>query len=161
MKEIIEVVFEDIKLENLSATLIAIMANSVITNYQVTNGSNHLEIAFESSDVLYDTINSLPDGAIYISLSPFSFDTMNVEKLGLQVYKYCSKYDLSIDVDENIVKTKYTILDLKIWSENISKRLNAQKYFCGYEPAVDVQTRFFSNDRMGPLKKWNEDKANI
>lgn len=154
MSEIIEILFEDVKLENLSEMLVIIASNSIINNYQLASSTSTTEINFKSKDLLCNEISNLSDGSLYINLSRFRFDGIEIDNIGIQVYKYADKYDVSLDIEYAIIINRFTALTLKIWVDTISRKLNCKNYYCGYEPAIDEQTRFFSKYEMGPLNNW-------
>lgn len=96
-------------------------------------------------------INSDP-GSFYFNFSNFKLREFELSKSGIHIYKYNHKYDFSIDCDINILKKISSINIIQSWAENISDELSVKMYYCGYEPAIDMETTFFTGKNLGPLK---------
>jgi hypothetical protein len=61
---------------------------------------------------------------------------------------------LSLSIEEKDLKQKASILDLHNRVVSLAEKLNTINYYCGYEPALDEDTRLFSGTTLGPLKNW-------
>lgn len=149
MKEIIEIVFENVNLECTVKFLIEKLAKSTLRDYQIS--ANSAEIDLTSEKALSDSITQF-EGAYYFNFSAFDLNDIPWSGIGVQIYKYDGVYDLSLDMDEIEINQKISISDLQKYSESLAEGLKADNYYCGYEPARDEDTRFFTGNQFGPIK---------
>lgn len=153
MQDIIEILFEEVNLNKVSVLLANTCSTAQFTNYLVsTDDSGVCDINFKSQDQIFTFIGNSSDGAFYFNFSEFQLNEFEFSSIGFQIYKYDKKYDLNLHIPENEIIGKITIVALQSWADIIAKSLIAKEYFCGYEPASDQATRFFSGSILGPLK---------
>lgn len=150
MHEFVEILFEKVNIYESIEFLKSALTDSSIES---VNESNDCPILiYNSKGSIAELIPSMPDGSVYFSLNLILIDNIQFENVGLQIYKYGSYYDISVDVSLMEIKTKCTLEQLQIAIANLAKRLNAYFFCCGLEPATDLNTRFFSESNFGPLK---------
>ena len=73
---------------------------------------------------------------------------------GIAVYKYEHTIDLEINFqlsDLNVVMMKDLTKNLMKLSKEIALHHQTGNYFCGLEPAQDMETRLFTNEQLGPF----------
>lgn len=46
----------------------------------------------------------------------------------------------------------YYIPNIMLYAHNLSEKVEVENYYCGLEPAIDDETRFFTKTEIGPLK---------
>lgn len=97
----------------------------------------------------------MPDGAIYFNFLNYQLDNILLAKVGYQILKYNNVYDLSLSIEEKEISQKTSILNLKYTVDKLAEKLKSKIFYCGYEPAIDEETRMFSSFEMGPLKGWS------
>jgi hypothetical protein len=154
MKEIIEIVFESVQLDKVIEFMMKILSSSTLKDYQISTNTSDIEIDLQSQEILFNSIDQLSDGSFYFNFLNFKYSGVLLSEVGIQIYKYNNNYDLNIHVDEREVSQKISVLNLMSWAEVLAVQLKAQDYYCGYEPASDKETRFFSGSTLGLLKDW-------
>lgn len=150
--EIIEVVFERVRLEKIVGLLLKILPNSTLKDYSVSTDST--EINLQSKETLFSSIEHSSDGSFYFNFLDYSLKDILLSRMGFQIIKYGNVYDLSLSIDEREIREKVSILDLQELVASLAEDLEASSYYCGYEPAMDEETRIFSGVSLGPLKDW-------
>jgi hypothetical protein len=151
--EIIEVVFEDIKLDYLVEYYFSILQFSNLEHFHVS--ADFCKININTKYMLYNDISQSSPGSFYFYFNNFKFNNYQIPKVGFQVYKYDSKYDLNLHFEEEILKSKISGTELFLSVKYLASILSCTNYFCGYEPAMDANTRFFTNSNLGPITNWN------
>lgn len=150
--EIIEIVFERVQLEKIVGLLIRILSNSTLKDYNVSTDSS--EINIQSKETLFNSIDQSSDGSFYFNFLDYNLKDILLLKVGFQIIKYDNVYDLSLSIDEKEIRQKVSILDLQERVASLAEELKTTYYYCGYEPAMDEETRIFSGASLGPLKDW-------
>lgn len=156
MAEIIEILFEDILFDELSNYLIEGSAESTLLNYQISVDNFILKEKFNNLSSLVKNFNYHKEGSLYLKFENFKLDRLVFIEVGIQILKYNDQVDISLDVDYKYFKEIGSISIIHSWAEIFSQRLRAKTYFCGYEPATDEDTRFFTANKLGPLKLKKE-----
>lgn len=154
MKEIIEIVIEKVQLEKTVELLLKMVSSSTLKDYQVSTDSSEIEINFQSHEKVFNEIDQSSDGSFYFNFLVFNFKDLLLSDVGLQIYKYNNDYDLNLHIDEKEISSKVLISNLQKWVKSLAEELEAEDFFCGYEPAMDKETRFFSGSALGPLEGW-------
>jgi hypothetical protein len=155
--EIIEIVFERVHLEKIVRLLMSTLSSSTLKDYNIATDST--EIDLHSKEKLFNSINQSSDGSFYFDFLDYSLNDILLSRVGFQIIKYNDVYDLSLSIEEKDLKQKASISDLHNRVVSLAEELKTTNYYCGYEPAVDEDTRLFSGISLGPLKNWeNMDK---
>lgn len=150
--EIIEIVFEKVQLEKIVGFLIRILSNSTLKDYNVSTDSS--EINLQSKETLFNSIDKSSDGSFYFNFLDYGLKDILLSRVGFQIFKYDNFYDLSLSIEEKEIRQKVSILDLQKRVASLAEELKTTNYYCGYEPAMDEETRIFSGVSLGPLKDW-------
>ena len=151
MREIIELSYEDIKLDLLNNFLTKVKSSAKLLNYEMPKCNSESKIDFVNPSGLYNVIKNSLGGTFYFNFSDFNINGIELQLIGIQIYKYSDKYDLNIDFDDRSIRT-LPIIYLQNWAGLIAKELDTKLFFCGIEPASDEETRFFTGAILGPLK---------
>lgn len=150
--EIIEVLFERVSLEKIVGLLISILSNSTLKDCNVSTDLS--EINLQSKETLFDSIEQSSGGSFYFNFLDYNLKDILLSKVGFQIIKYDNVYDLSLSIEEKEIRQKVSILDLQKCVTALAEELKTTNYYCGYEPAMDEETRIFSGISLGPLKDW-------
>ncbi|MEI6410512.1 MAG: hypothetical protein WCR52_14075 [Bacteroidota bacterium] len=152
MEELIEITFEEVKLESLTHLLVAFASGSTLLNYDVASDPfDETLVDLKDESKLLTALSLLTNYAIYFNFPEFEFAGLALSAVGIQVFGYNGKLDLNIIFDYNLTTNKVSIPSLQAWASLIAVQSNAKTYFCGLEPAVNLNTRFFTEDILGPL----------
>ena len=152
MAEIIEILFEYSDLKKAVAFLMEVNSNAILLDFQVASETNDANINLQLESELFNSIDNSSDGLFSFNFSEFKLQSVELSWIGIQLYKYDSKYDLNCSFNLNELKRLVSLSSLRDWAELVSKEVNAKSYCGGYEPAVDEETRFFTGKNLGPLK---------
>ena len=151
MAEIIEILFEQPDLKKTVVFLMEVNSNAILLDFQVASETNDANINLQLESELFNSIDNSSDGSFSFNFSEFKLQSVELSWIGIQLYKYDSKYDLNCSFNLNELKKLVSLSSLRDWAESISRELNAKSYYGGYEPAVDEETRFFTGKNLGPL----------
>jgi hypothetical protein len=154
MKEVVEIVFEKVRLENTVDLLARIMSCSTLKDYHISTDTPTIKLDLLSKEELVGVITHSSEGSFYFNFLNLNTAGILLTELGVQIYKYGDDYDLNLHIDEKEISQKTSISNLQNLSESFANELKAITYFCGLEPAIDEETRFFSKSNLGPLKNW-------
>ena len=157
MKAIIEIVFEGVQLEKVVNLLKNTIDSSVLKGYQISTTESDIEINFQSHKSIISNIAQSSDGSFYFNFSDFSLKGLSLD-VGFQILKYNNVYDLNLHFEENEISQKISALNLQKWVESVANELKTDNYYCGCEPAIDKETRFFTLNKLGPVSWSNFDK---
>ncbi len=150
--EIIEIVFEKIQLDKIVELLINKLSSSTLKDHTISTDSS--EINWQSKETLFKSVDQSSDGAIYFIFLDYELEDIHCSRMGFQIIKYENFYDLNLSMEEKEIREKISVLDLQKRVAFLADALKATSYYCGYEPAMDGETRFFSDVSLGPLKDW-------
>lgn len=152
MEELIEITFEEVKLENLTHLIVAVASGSILLNYNVVSEPFDETLVDLNDDVkLFAALEQISNGLIYFNFPELKFAGLSLSGVGIQILKYGGKFDMNIVFDSNLTANKFSVSILQEWASSIALQSGAMTYFCGIEPAVDLNTRFFTEDVLGPL----------
>mgnify|MGYP001189078741 CR=1 FL=1 len=150
--EIIEIVFERVPLEKLAELLNGMLLNSTLIGYSVSTDSS--EVDLQSKETLSKSIDQSSDGSFYFNFTDCRMSDIPVSGMGFQILKYDSLYDLNLHIEEKEIRRKVSILDFQKRVASLAEELATTNYYCGYEPAIDPETRMFSGISLGPIVDW-------
>lgn len=149
-KEILEIAFENVQLRKFTNFLINVKSDSNLLNYQVVP-EYPLVIQFNSSDELFNIINSFSDGVFNCNFSDFKLGKYAIDKVSIQLLKDNLIYDASLYFEDEALKSMDSIKYFQHWAFKVAQVLGSKTYYCGLEPASDLETRFFTESIFGPL----------
>jgi hypothetical protein len=153
--ELVELVFDKIP-DNLLNILVA----------NIIQSSNILEISHSELGKIADLHNdqdfiqhlkSGPNPAsIFITSTWASIGKVKIRQPLIRLLRFEQTNEVSIifsnnDIDK--IDSKNIIMSLALGAKHLSQISHSDDYYCGYEPATDQKTRFFSKDTIGPLNK--------
>jgi len=150
--EIIEIVFEKIQLDKIVELLIIKLSSSFLKDYNISTDTS--EINSQSKETLFNSIDQSSDGSFYFNFLDYGLKDVQLSRVGFQIIKYNSFYDLNLSLEEKEIRQKVSIIGLQKRVASLADELKSTFYYCGYEPAMDRETRFFSDVSLGPLKEW-------
>jgi len=150
--EIIEIVFERVRLEKIVELLIRKLSDSTLKEYNITPNSSDFNL--ESKEKMLNSIDQSSDGVFVFTFLDFNLKDTFLSQVWFRIDKYDNVYDLSLEIEEKELRQKTSISNLQKRVESLAEELKTTNYYCGYEPAVDEETRLFSGNSLGPLKDW-------
>ena len=155
MTNIFEVVFERVDKCHVVQVLTRIIsgAKCIIsvecTENIVLMNEGHLNIkGFES------ILNFNGDVSILIRLEDMKAGNVTLPSVLLRLVKYNELFDVDFNFDVDELKNTNAALvmsQLHGYAKQISGNFNVWNFFGGMEPAADKNTRYFTNQIVGPL----------
>lgn len=149
---LIEIVFKEISAEKIGALLIDLISkgNGVIS-YNIT--FDYPEIDWSVKEINKIFLDNMFFG-LFINLNELKTRNVNLPNCGLAIYKYENTVDLEINFqlsDLGDVPLKSLGEILMEFAKTIADQYQIDQYLCGIEPAHDLQTRLFTNEKLGPF----------
>ncbi|EIJ69432.1 hypothetical protein [Pasteurella bettyae] len=139
---ILEITFDEIERVNLK-NIINMINNLNAESIELSSSNDNIQSILSES--------SIEDGAIYFKLSNVNIFGINLKEIFINLIIYKKELELNMNFDSNeLFKIDLDIIKRAIFEWN--KTILAKNYYCGYEPATDKYTQFFSNIHKGPLK---------
>jgi len=152
MSEVIEVSIVCVTLDKLVKFLVEVFSSATLQDYQIANDSTETYDGNFSMKSMIQNFEVSSNGAFYFNLTGFELEDAVLSKVGIQVVKYDNEYDLNIHFLQYEISENVAVSILRQWVCSLAQRIDASDYYCGYEPAMDASTQFFSKDAIGPLK---------
>lgn len=59
---------------------------------------------------------------------------------------------INFEIPDLVDFMTYDIPNIMFYAHNLSEQISIENYYCGLEPAMDDETRFFTKTEIGPLK---------
>jgi hypothetical protein len=154
MSENIEIVFEEINMRFFINWVKKNDKNGLFIDEVIINSQKKLKEYIIEWDQIEKLLMNENDIAIFINAKKIIIDDINIDNISFQVIKYDLKYDLNILFDSDYYKNcldKDGILKLYKFSKTFSKLIKAKNYYAGIEPAIDIETRIFDINKIGPF----------
>lgn len=153
--ELVELVFDKIP-DNLLNILVA----NIIQSFNILEifHSELGEITDHHND--HDFMQYLKSGptpaSIFIKSNFARIGKVKIRQPLIRLLRFEQINEVSIifsnnDIDK--IDSENIIISLALGAKNLSQISHSYDYYCGYEPATDPKTRFFSKDTIGPLNK--------
>lgn len=155
MAELLEVVFEGVS-QNVALPLL----KKIISDATFVTGAECSEeiIVWRNNHIQWDAVKVAIDydGDISVLVSVQGWDVSGalIDSALVRLVKYQDVFDIDISFDEkdpglcgiDVVETLF------LYSRTIVEDFTFDNCYFGVEPASDEASRFFSNEKYGPLK---------
>jgi len=156
---LIEIVFKEISAEKIGSLLIDLISKgNGILSYNIT--FEHPKIDWNVREINKIFIDNKCFG-LFVNLKELKAGNVSLPNCGLAIYKY----ERTVDLEINFQLSDLGDVPLKNLGENLMKFAKAiadenqiDQYLCGIEPAHDLQTRLFTNEKLGPFSFGDEKK---
>ena len=156
MSNLIEVVFEDFPIQQIPQALMFLTKEGMsVKDYHIQGDITYkAEIDWTSSQSISEAIDAVKEGAIFVNLSELDIGSIIIPRCALQVLAYEDSNNLNVTfllehITDNIRST--LIQNLMVFSKQIADLYGVKNYFAGLDPAVDKETRLFTQQKRGPL----------
>lgn len=149
---LIEIIFKEIPAEKIGSLLINLISNgNGIISYSITFEYSMTDWSPEKIGKMFVENNCF---GLFINLKRLNAGEVDLPNCGLAVYKYENTVDLEINFqlsDLENVSRKSLAKNLMEFAKAIADQYQIDQYLCGIEPAHDLQTRLFTNEKLGPF----------
>lgn len=152
MSKIIEIVFENIDIYPTSKLIAELGKIHKILNMTYDSTLSELGIDVKDNNSIVKYFEQSSNKYIFINLDKLLIENVYFYKASLQLYSYEKIIDFTIILDIEYCKEKITIKSLNEFSKSVSMKVKSNNFYCGLEPASDEDTRFFTNNIIGPLQ---------
>ena len=162
MSEIIEIVYENINELKLFKFIEDLLINKELESFKgqrFDGGELDLNIDNEKEIRLFIEKFQIKEFEYIFLVSKQSNDSLfKGLNIWIQFDPIISGYDLyfSFEVSNLSFFIEHNLKKIKQISAELSKFLESRNYFCGLDPASDLETRFFTNQNDGPLARTSK-----
>lgn len=102
-------------------------------------------------------LNSQHSGIAIINLEYFRLGSVIFPDVLIRLEKYNGFFNVDFNFKPQDLKKESMetfVAELHKYSREVAKKFNLDTFFAGMDPAEDEETRFFTNDDLGPSRKW-------
>ncbi len=155
MSELVEVVFENVqKAEVLSLLMQLVSSSGKIIDVHCSEDFNLMDANELDLNSLRSFLDFDGDACALIRLDIMGVGNIALPNILVRLNKYSDNYDIDFNFDlegvENI-EMPALLSELHNHASGIAEHHGLVDFFCGMEPASDEDTRYFTNEKMGPL----------
>ena len=156
MTNLIEIVFEQVS-KSCIVQLFCMLINcsEKVKNLQCSEEQFEL---IDANDLSEDALTKLTlfngDLSLIINVTALNLDDIMLPNIQLRLIKYGNDYDVDLNFDFNELRDIDTITLINRLHKNTQKLASKFEVTCfygGMEPASDEDTRYFTDDEIGPL----------
>jgi len=154
MTELLEIVFEKVSADALAGILFDITEQGHLIENCEMNGETYIVEWEEVSNVLKFFQGSNDDFALTYSANFLFIGDNKIPECQIRVIRGQDFSDLEINFRSNSLTSMdkaNIVTELMKFSFELAAKYEIENYYCGLEPAVDEETRFFTKDKVGPL----------
>jgi len=152
MNDMIEILLENIPQEKINDVFIEL---GCVSDKIVMAELQGLDESVDTKDLLSRQVVTkiLSGHPLIIKMLNTSFEGVSLPESFIRVYSYNNVFDIELSFDNGVIENnKVTVTKVLCgYFDNIRKKHSVKNIYCGYEPAVDEETRFFTNATLGPL----------
>lgn len=155
MAELIEIAFDDAtETEKAIRFIFELVSTSEIKNYNSSNEELENKLNLRNIESIKQAITNLLDGTISINFKTIRIRSVIIEDFTLVIYKWKLNqlFDIYLLLDEPEFKKVDSILFWQTFATELASLIGAREFYCGLDPASDEDTRFFTDQTLGPLK---------
>ena len=157
MSSLIEVVFENVAKSVVPQLLMTLVASAK----QIISTQCSEDIAIMDGDklntnILDSALNFEGNLTVLFNLQELKAGGIVLPKVLLRIIKYADQYDIDFSFDESEVENQNLmslITELQSYANKLANDYGIRSVFGGMEPASDEETRYFTNEVLGPLAK--------
>jgi hypothetical protein len=155
MSSLFEVVFENIVKNRVIRLFMFLIAESDRIICAQCSEDVRLIVAGEIDTKALDSIlNYNGDVTVLVNLDDMKVGNLILSKVLLRLVKYGERYDIDFNFDSNELENEgmmRLIKELHDYAKNVARDNEVSVFFGGIEPASDEDSRYFTNDELGPL----------
>lgn len=148
-----EIVFKNVRIKKIPSAIRKITSDGEnVLNYSITCESE--EIDWSSEEFISNLFTTNQKFELLVNLRELKTKNYTIPKCGFSIYRYETSTDLELDFqladlkDSNI---DHLAEDLMEFSTSLARQYRINEYYCGIEPAQDLETRLFTKDKLGPI----------
>ncbi|MCB9229164.1 MAG: hypothetical protein H6618_06090 [Deltaproteobacteria bacterium] len=155
MGQLIEIVFEGLT-PSRQMEILNELKNTLPNSSQLDTGDSLMGLGDVSEETLSSLFSGSKSRVLTIDADFWSVQSAKVLSPRINLTKYDGdNYEININFEIESVGFENSndfINLLHKWSKHLADKIHISTYFCGLDPAVDEDTRFFTNDKIGPYR---------
>lgn len=151
--QLIEIIFKNISIRNIGSILKDLTSDGQeVVSCNIT--SDDLEIDWNDESSIKNAFLSNSSFAAFINLKELDKKFICLPNCGIAVYKNGNSIDLEINFQlSDLMNVPLRDLTKKLMrlAKFFSDKYGIDNYFCGLEPADEMNNRLFTNEQPGPF----------
>jgi hypothetical protein len=152
---LIEVVFENIDKSCVMQLLaLLILSAKNVTGIQCSEGIELFVNGNTSDEEFNRLLNFDGDISALINLQAMKVGDITLPNVLLRLVKYGDLYDIDFNFDSNelgSINMMQLLTELHRYAKGIALKYSVESIYAGMEPASDEDTRYFTDNEIGPL----------
>lgn len=154
---LIEIIFVDINTDKIANLLLDLSSNGKkVLNYNFTCDCS--DIDWNNGNSIEKIFRENTNFGLFINLKELVRNNLDLANCEIAVYKNESTINLEINFQLLDVKNpplRDLAKNLMKLAQSIAIHYQIKNYFCGIEPALDKNTRLFTNEQLGPFSFYD------
>lgn len=155
MAEILEVVLEGVLRSKVNQILMILLSNAgTIVDVQCSEDIQLSDEERISEQEIEAFLNLSDDACLSIKLSTLKIDGIAIPSVLLRLLKYNDQFDIDFNFNESDIEnisTTALMTKLHSYTTKLGESYEVGHWFGGMEPASDEDTRYFTDNKFGPL----------
>lgn len=155
MDSLIELVFECTPKDKVIELLVHLICDAErIAGIDNQENIQLVEEGVLNKEAVESIINFASDASILLRLENMKIDSIILPLVLLRLVKYHDQYDIDFNFNLNDIHNidvNKLIEVLHNYVTTLAKENGVESWFAGIEPASDEDTRYFTNEGLGPL----------
>lgn len=146
MSNLIEITFENVSLAKIGSLLKDLCSNKV-KNYSLTTEDGNIDGSSDES--IEKFFFEYENFSLFINLYKLEKNQIVIPNCSIAVFKDKESVDVILIFEESDLN--HEIQDLMYFAKALASQYQIDLYYCGLDPAYDLDTRFFTKENIGPL----------
>lgn len=155
MTNLVEVVFESVDESCIAQLFIMLIQSSKrVSEIQCSENISIFENGELSEEELGHFLGLNGDAVIFVNASDVMLGDVVFPNIQFRLVKYGCEYDVDFNFyyDEiEHISLPALICSVHAYAKGLALKFGISSYYSGMEPASDEETRFFTNEEVGPL----------
>jgi hypothetical protein len=148
MTEAVEFVFEDVERSVVASLFVYLLSKSAeVVTFECTEDVG--EASANRGEILRAAIASMLDLSILAHVRQFEMGQAVIPSALVRMVKCGINFDIDVSFDANMCALD--VANLQAHVLQIAEEFSIMLCYAGLEPAADSETRFFTNQEIGPL----------
>ncbi|WP_375186074.1 hypothetical protein [Pseudoalteromonas sp.] len=151
MSTVIEVVLDSIEKSDIKTVLNALLiGKDNVINISASEDEINVSTFFSNNSYLDDFFMSKSESTLLFLLKKITVGNVVIPNPLLRLVKYDTQFDIDFSFENEV-----DVHQLHMGISCLLKGVNVKEFYAGLEPAQDIDTRFFTNQELGPYQIKN------
>lgn len=157
MSDLIELVFEDVAKNDVANFLISLLAGAKeIDRIECSEDKFFGKKLIVSEEMFSSLVEADCDLTTVFNVEELMLGETVLHEVLIRLVKYGGSYDVDLNFDPRSLvggSKSAVLVQLHQYAKFIRSNFSLATFYCGLEPASDEDTRYFTDDEVGPLKR--------